>query len=65
MKNDQPRDGKSAEFAGAYAEIPKKLKAYYDSLQDEAIPDKFLDLLEKLDRAEQAAKTADAVEEMK
>jgi hypothetical protein len=64
MKNDQSRDGKGPEFAGAYAEIPKKLKAYYDSLQDEAIPDKFLDLLEKLDRAEQAAQRADALKEV-
>lgn len=64
MKNNQARDGKSPEFTGAYAEIPKKLKAYYDSLQDEAIPDKFLDLLEKLDRAEQAANKADAIKEL-
>lgn len=64
MKNNQTGDEKGPEFAGAYADIPKKLKAYYDSLQDEAIPDKFLDLLEKLDRAEQSAKHADAVKEL-
>lgn len=64
MKNSQARDGKSPEFTGAYAEIPKKLKAYYDSLQDEAIPDRFLDLLEKLDRAEQVAQKADALKEL-
>lgn len=64
MKNDQARDKKSPEFTGAYAEIPKKLKAYYDSLQDEAIPDRFLDLLEKLDRAEQASTKADALKEL-
>lgn len=64
MKDNQARDGKSPEFTGAYAEIPKKLKAYYDSLQDEAIPDKFLDLLEKLDRAEQVAQKADAIKEL-
>ncbi|SPL66270.1 hypothetical protein OHAE_2137 [Ochrobactrum soli] len=30
-----------------------KLKALYASIQDETIPDRFLDLLEKLDQAEQ------------
>ncbi|OYR11140.1 hypothetical protein CEV32_1437 [Brucella rhizosphaerae] len=30
-----------------------KLKALYTSIQDETIPDRFLDLLEKLDQAEQ------------
>ncbi|MGC3975457.1 MAG: hypothetical protein QM771_13915 [Nitrospira sp.] len=39
MKDNQARDKKYPELTGAYAEIPKKLKAYYDSLQDEAIPD--------------------------
>lgn len=64
MKNNQTRDRASPEFSGAYAEIPRKLKAYYDSLQDEAIPDRFLDLLEQLDRAEQAAKQADSIREL-
>jgi hypothetical protein len=30
-----------------------KLKALYTSRQDETIPDRFLDLLEKLDQVEQ------------
>lgn len=63
MKDNQTRGRTSPEFSGAYAEIPKKLKAYYDSLQDEAIPDRFLDLLEKLDQAEQAASKVDALKE--
>lgn len=33
--------------------ISDRLKAYYKSVEEEPIPDKFLDLLEKLDRAEQ------------
>jgi len=37
---------------GPFGEIPKKLKEYYDSLQEENIPDRFLRLLEKLDQAE-------------
>lgn len=36
-------------------QITKKLREYYDSVQDEGIPDRFLDLLEKLDEAEKAA----------
>lgn len=36
-------------------EISVKLRALYDSVQDEAIPDRFLDLLENLDKAEKAA----------
>ncbi len=32
--------------------ISKKLQALYSSVQDEGIPDRFLDLLEKLDAAE-------------
>jgi len=38
---------------GPNCEVGLKLKALYASIQDEAIPDRFLDLLEKLDQAEQ------------
>ncbi|WP_307233483.1 NepR family anti-sigma factor [Pararhizobium capsulatum] len=34
------------------AQIAAKLRALYISVQEEAIPDKFLDLLEKLDAVE-------------
>ncbi|MXN63640.1 RNA polymerase [Stappia sp. GBMRC 2046] len=33
-------------------EIGRKLKAYYQAIEAEPIPDKFLDLLEKLEEAE-------------
>lgn len=36
-------------------QITQKLRELYDSVQDEGIPDRFLDLLEKLDEAEKAA----------
>lgn len=36
------------------ASISRKLRDYYSALQEERIPDRFLDLLEKLDAAEQA-----------
>ncbi|WP_246748526.1 NepR family anti-sigma factor [Rhizobium setariae] len=57
---------KSADEAGLPApieEIPRKLRQYYDSLQNEAIPDRLLDLLEKLDQAEQAAARQASAEE--
>jgi len=36
------------------------LRELYDSVQNEAIPDRFLDLLEKLDMVESAAKSGDS-----
>jgi len=42
------------------AVITRKLKELYDAVQDEGIPDKFLDLLEKLDEAESKSKASGA-----
>jgi len=39
------------------AQIASKLKALYNAVEQEPIPDTFLDLLEKLDQAEQLGKT--------
>ena len=36
--------------------IGRKLKSFYDIVETEAVPDRLLDLLEKLDQAEQGAK---------
>ncbi len=55
MINRNPLLANGAVANGSYSDIPKKLKEYYDSLQDEAIPDRFLDLLERLSVAERAA----------
>ncbi|MEJ5020268.1 NepR family anti-sigma factor [Ochrobactrum vermis] len=41
------------DILGPNCEVGLKLKALYTSIQDETIPDRFLDLLEKLDQAEQ------------
>ena len=41
---------------GANSDIGMKLRAFYGSVQDEGIPDKLLDLLEKLDQVEQQSK---------
>lgn len=37
-------------------QIASKLKALYSAVEQEPIPDMFLDLLEKLDKAEQIGK---------
>lgn len=34
--------------------VSRKLREYYDSVMEEAIPERFLDLLEQLDAADQA-----------
>lgn len=39
------------------ASISRKLRDYYGALQEERIPDRFLDLLERLDEAERKAQT--------
>lgn len=35
--------------------IGDKLRSYYDSVQEEPIPERFLDLLERLEEAEEKA----------
>lgn len=38
------------------SQIASKLKAFYSAVEQEPIPDMFLDLLEQLDRAERLSK---------
>jgi hypothetical protein len=45
---------------GPNTEIGSKLRALYSSIQDEIIPDRFLDLLDKLDQAERSHSNDDA-----
>jgi hypothetical protein len=63
MKNNSFDRMEGHGLPGPFGEIPRKLKEYYDSLQEQAIPDRFLDLLERLDQAERAAMDATAVKE--
>lgn len=51
------RGRKESGELGPNAEIGRKLRAFYKSVEVEPIPDRFLDLLEKLDEVER--KTAD------
>lgn len=41
------------------AQIATKLRAFYHSVQDEALPQRFLDLLEKLDAVESRVQSAE------
>ena len=41
------------------AQIANKLRAFYHSVQDEALPQRFLDLLEKLDAVENSVQRAE------
>ena len=54
-KPAHPLDGNANE------KISRKLKELYDSVQDEGIPERFLDLLERLDAADEAARAAGKV----
>ena len=46
--------------ASPNASISRKLREFYDAVQEEGIPDRFLDLLERLDQAEKNAKSVQA-----
>lgn len=47
------RPRRSDDGLGPNTDIGAKLRALYLTVQDEGIPERFLDLLEQLDRAEQ------------
>lgn len=42
------------------ASISRKLREFYDAVQEEGIPDRFLELLERLEEAEKNAKSVKA-----
>jgi hypothetical protein len=54
--NDAGSRRGDADELGANSDIGIKLRALYGAVQSESIPDKFLDLLEKLDEVEQKSK---------
>jgi len=43
---------------GSSSAIGKRLKAYYDDVASEPVPDRFLSLLDALDAAESASKSS-------
>ncbi len=56
MTNPRPR--RMDDGLGPTSDIGAKLRALYGAVQDEGIPERLLDLLEKLDQAEQQAVAA-------
>ena len=56
-----PRMRRTDDGLGPNSDIGAKLRAFYGAVQDQPIPDKFLDLLEKLDEVEQAGKRKDCL----
>jgi hypothetical protein len=57
------RPRRSEDGLGPNSDIGAKLRALYYSVQDEGIPERFLDLLERLDQAEQKANSTPAESE--
>jgi hypothetical protein len=49
-----PLSRRTDDGLGPTSDIGAKLRAYYGAVQDQPIPDKLLDLLEKLDEVERA-----------
>ena len=52
--------GQADDGLGPNTDIGSRLRALYGAVQDEGVPDQLLDLLEKLDTAEQAQKSKNA-----
>lgn len=55
--------GQADDGLGANSDIGSRLRALYGAVQDEGVPEQLLDLLEKLDSAEQAQKSKLPVQE--
>ena len=56
-KNGSDGFGPEDDLLGSNSEIAVKLRQFYTAIQEEEIPEKFLDLLEKLDKAEQGSQS--------
>ncbi|MFC6447296.1 NepR family anti-sigma factor [Shinella zoogloeoides] len=58
--NDKRHGGAIASATAAFdpnGAIGRKLKSFYDAVETEPVPDRLLDLLEKLDEAERRAES--------
>lgn len=54
-QRDRSQPGRKADPLGANSEIGRKLRQYYDDLVSEAVPDKFAELLQRLEESQNAA----------
>jgi Anti-sigma factor NepR len=50
---------KNVRNAGVDSAISSKLRSFYNGIAEESIPERFIELLEKLDAAERAAQATD------
>lgn len=61
IPENQRRTGRASRAGGGmmdpHNQIASKLRALYSAIEQEPIPDMFLDLLERLDQAEQSGKS--------
>jgi hypothetical protein len=53
--DQRQQDARAKDILDPNSQIGVKLRSLYSAVQDEAIPERFLDLLEKLDQAEMMA----------
>lgn len=60
LQESTARPRREDDGLGPTSNIGIQLRALYGAVQDEGIPDKFIDLLEKLDAAEEQAKNRNA-----
>ena len=60
IDTNAPRTRRTDDGLGPNSDIGAKLRAFYGAVQDQPIPDKFLDLLEKLDDVERASRPKDS-----
>jgi hypothetical protein len=52
LPSSSPRKAASRDIIGANSEIGRKLRQFYDEIESEDVPDRFAQLLDRLDKAE-------------
>jgi hypothetical protein len=52
MKNNAARRASGSEILGPNSEIGRKLRQYYDEIAADEVPDRFTQLLSRLEQAE-------------
>jgi hypothetical protein len=55
MKNNAARRASGSEILGPNSEIGRKLRQYYDEIAANEVPDRFTQLLSRLEQAETSA----------
>jgi hypothetical protein len=55
MKNNAGRRASGSEILGPNSEIGRKLRQYYDEIASDEVPDRFAELLSRLEHSESTA----------